>query len=106
LRTDCDEIALHSRGDGLEYDGKRAAKGAYMKLQSIIRCPICGQQKAEQMLVNACRFFYTCAGCGSRLRPKAGDCCVFCSYGDVPCPPMQEAKAQGREVGCCAGARN
>ncbi|MHA2389931.1 MAG: GDCCVxC domain-containing (seleno)protein, partial [Candidatus Hodarchaeales archaeon] len=22
--------------------------------------------------------------------PKQGDCCVFCSYGDVKCPPMQE----------------
>ncbi|HEY5608162.1 MAG TPA: GDCCVxC domain-containing (seleno)protein, partial [Alphaproteobacteria bacterium] len=20
---------------------------------------------------------------------KPGDCCVFCSYGSVPCPPMQ-----------------
>jgi hypothetical protein len=23
------------------------------------------------------------------LRPKPGDCCVFCSYGDMKCPPMQ-----------------
>jgi hypothetical protein len=23
------------------------------------------------------------------LRPKTGDCCVFCSYGDMKCPPMQ-----------------
>ncbi|MFZ0027756.1 MAG: GDCCVxC domain-containing (seleno)protein, partial [Pseudolabrys sp.] len=22
--------------------------------------------------------------------PKDGDCCVFCSYGSVPCPPIQE----------------
>ncbi|HEY7997903.1 MAG TPA: GDCCVxC domain-containing (seleno)protein, partial [Pseudolabrys sp.] len=28
-------------------------------------------------------------GCGERLKPKPGDCCVFCSYGSVPCPPMQ-----------------
>jgi hypothetical protein len=27
-----------------------------------------------------------------RLRPKAGDCCVFCSYGTVPCPPVQEVR--------------
>ena len=39
-----------------------------------------------------------CAGCGSKLRPKSGDCCVFCSYGSVPCPPMQ---AEGA-TGCCA----
>jgi hypothetical protein len=37
----------------------------------------------------ACQFFYECTGCGARLRPKEGDCCVFCSYGSVPCPPIQ-----------------
>jgi hypothetical protein len=25
------------------------------------------------------------------LRPKPGDCCVFCSYGSVKCPPQQKA---------------
>ncbi|MGH6968533.1 MAG: GDCCVxC domain-containing (seleno)protein [Stellaceae bacterium] len=25
------------------------------------------------------------------LRPKSGTCCVFCSYGSVPCPPTQAA---------------
>jgi hypothetical protein len=35
------------------------------------------------------------------LRPKQGDCCVFCSYGTVPCPPVQEAKANGEQSACC-----
>jgi hypothetical protein len=26
------------------------------------------------------------------LQPKPGDCCVFCSYGDVPCPPIQQER--------------
>jgi hypothetical protein len=72
-----------------------------VKLQSTIRCPGCGRQKTEEMPVDACRFFYDCEGCGTRLKPKAGDCCVFCSYGDVPCPPMQEARAQADNSGCC-----
>jgi 2-polyprenyl-3-methyl-5-hydroxy-6-metoxy-1,4-benzoquinol methylase len=38
---------------------------------------------------------WTAKGCGSRLKPKAGDCCVFCSYGSVPCPPIQEGSS------CC-----
>jgi hypothetical protein len=50
------------------------------------------------MPTDACQFFYDCQGCGTRLKPKAGDCCVFCSYGNVPCPPIQ---AGG---GCCAPA--
>jgi ArsR family transcriptional regulator len=36
-------------------------------------------------------FFYECKGCGALLKPEAGDCCVFCSYGDAPCPPFQRA---------------
>ena len=27
----------------------------------------------------------------SYLKPKKGDCCVFCSYGTVKCPPIQES---------------
>lgn len=32
---------------------------------------------------------YTCKSCGVMLRPLKGDCCVFCSYGDIPCPEKQ-----------------
>ena len=42
---------------------------------------------------DACRFFYDCKGCGERLKPNPGDCCVFCSYGSVPCPPIQDTAA-------------
>jgi hypothetical protein len=60
-----------------------------MQLMSTLTCPDCGRQSAERMPTNACQFFYDCAGCGERLRPKPGDCCVFCSFGSTPCPPMQ-----------------
>jgi len=36
------------------------------------------------MPTDACQFFYECAGCKRILRPKTGECCVFCSYGSVP----------------------
>ena len=57
--------------------------------ESIITCPACGTSKSETMPTNACQYFYECTGCGTLLRPKQGDCCVFCSYGSVPCPLMQ-----------------
>jgi hypothetical protein len=41
------------------------------------------------MPTNACQWFYDCKCCGAVLKPKAGDCCVYCSYGTVVCPPMQ-----------------
>jgi hypothetical protein len=59
------------------------------QLASTITCPKCGHQATEQMPTDACQFFYDCKGCGERLKPKHGDCCVFCSYGSMQCPPMQ-----------------
>lgn len=58
-------------------------------LESIITCPLCGFQRAEIMPVDFCLFFYECLGCKALLKPKKGDCCVFCSYGSVKCPPIQ-----------------
>ena len=60
-------------------------------LESTITCPYCGERRTERMPTDACLFFYECARCKARLRPKPGDCCVFCSYGSVKCPPMQAA---------------
>lgn len=59
------------------------------QLTSTIRCPYCGFEKMESMPMDACVYFYDCAGCGRNLSPKPGDCCVFCSYGTVKCPPKQ-----------------
>ncbi len=49
------------------------------------------------MPTDACQFFYDCKGCGAVLRPEPGDCCVFCSYGTTPCPPIQI----GGKGACC-----
>ncbi len=49
------------------------------------------------MPTDACQWFYECESCKAVLRPKAGDCCVFCSYGTNKCPPIQ---ADGRSS-CC-----
>jgi hypothetical protein len=59
-------------------------------LKSTITCPHCGHQKGEVMPTDACQFFYECEACKTILKPKKGDCCVFCSYGSVKCPPIQE----------------
>ncbi|MGE3289754.1 MAG: GDCCVxC domain-containing (seleno)protein [Geminicoccaceae bacterium] len=70
--------------------------------RSTLTCPHCGYQKVEAMPTDACQYFYDCRGCGAVLRPRPGDCCVFCSYGSNPCPPMQEAgQEDGSDEGCC-----
>ena len=68
-------------------------------LQSTLTCPECGATKSETMPTDACQWFYDCKGCGAVLKPKPGDCCVFCSYGDAPCPPIQAGDDR-----CCAGS--
>jgi hypothetical protein len=64
-------------------------------LQSTLTCPKCGHVKEETMPTDACQWMYDCAGCGAVLRPLPGDCCVFCSFGTVKCPPIQQGG------GCC-----
>ena len=59
--------------------------------ESTITCPRCGAGRKEVMPTDNCQFFYECGACETLLRPKPGDCCVFCSYGSVKCPPMQAA---------------
>jgi transcription elongation factor Elf1 len=66
-------------------------------LQSTLTCPHCGHQKEETMPTDACQFFYECDNCHTVLKPKEGDCCVYCSYGTVPCPSIQE----GGKSNCC-----
>lgn len=61
-----------------------------IKPQSTITCPVCHYQETLEMPEDACQFFYECPNCHTLLKPKEGDCCVFCSYGDVPCPPIQK----------------
>lgn len=74
---------------------KRQVSASTIVLQSFITCPECGFGKMEIMPTDACQFFYECENCRRVLKPQKGDCCVFCSYGTVKCPPIQEGK------GCC-----
>lgn len=58
--------------------------------ESTLTCPECGYQSKEEMPTDSCQFFWECPNCKTVIKPKQGDCCVFCSYGDVACPPVQE----------------
>ena len=68
-------------------------------LESRLTCPDCGHEETELMPTDACQWYYECKGCGVLLKPLKGDCCVFCSYGTVPCPPIQVS-------GKCCGVEN
>ena len=64
-------------------------------LESILTCPVCGYRKRETMPLDSCLWYYECTNCHTMLTPLQGDCCVFCSYGTVKCPPMQHTS-------CCS----
>lgn len=64
---------------------------------SLIKCPHCGYAKIETLPTDSCCWFYECDGCHHLLTPLTGDCCVFCSYGSVECPPKQ------RGASACSG---
>jgi rubredoxin len=72
-----------------------------MRIQSTLTCPECGFSRSETMPTDACQFYYECTGCGALLRPKKGDCCVYCSFGTAPCPPVQNARSGDGLAGCC-----
>lgn|SRR5689334_19405266 len=78
--------------------GTAARRAKPLILESTLTCPRCGHSGTETMPTNACQYFYDCRGCGALLKPKAGCCCVFCSYGTVKCPPVQQ--------GSCCNSQN
>ncbi len=74
-----------------------AAVTASVVSDSTLTCPVCKASATETMPTNACQWYYECTACKTLLKPLPGDCCVFCSYGTVKCPPIQ------MQAGCCAG---
>lgn len=66
---------------------------------STLACPDCGGQDVRTMPADACVIVTACRFCHTTMRPKPGDCCVFCSYGDVPCPPIQQERDDAKAAG-------
>jgi len=61
-----------------------------IQTKSNLKCPKCGAVQKVEMPTDACQHFYKCGHCDEMLKPKEGDCCVFCSYADSKCPPKQQ----------------
>lgn len=70
-------------------------------LQSELTCPKCGNQELLTMPTDSCQWYHECPNCLVLLKPIKGDCCVFCSYGSVPCPPIQLDGSCQISGGCC-----
>jgi hypothetical protein len=60
-----------------------------VETDAVLTCPFCGERSEHEMPIDRCQIVLICPHCNERITPKAGDCCVFCSYADKPCPPLQ-----------------
>ncbi|WP_066015331.1 GDCCVxC domain-containing (seleno)protein [Endozoicomonas atrinae] len=65
---------------------------------SIITCPDCMHHAIETMPQDACVYLYECRNCQKLITPQQGDCCVFCSHGNQPCPTSQRDKKAYAEM--------
>ncbi|WP_078059459.1 GDCCVxC domain-containing (seleno)protein [Tropicimonas marinistellae] len=59
---------------------------------NVLTCPDCGHRTEATMPTDACQWFFECPACAALLRPLPGDCCVFCSFGEMPCPPVRQER--------------
>jgi len=71
--------------------GERFNQCLNMKTRAKLTCPYCHKEQEADMPIDACQYFYKCLYCQKIIKPKEGDCCVFCSYSDTKCPPKQMA---------------
>jgi len=74
-----------------------------LEFKTRITCPECGHQTVETMPEDQLITVFECKSCGATLKPHEGDCCVFCSFGTVPCPAKQIAWEKGELGQCCSG---
>jgi hypothetical protein len=60
-----------------------------LMLEAMVICPVCAHASTDTMPTDRCVLVWICPACQAVTRPKPGDCCVYCSYGDRWCPPIQ-----------------
>ncbi|WP_449404356.1 GDCCVxC domain-containing (seleno)protein [Hymenobacter roseosalivarius] len=58
-------------------------------LTSVLTCPVCQHQQAEQMPTDACQYFYECSGCHTVLKPLAGECACIAPTARSPTRPFR-----------------
>ncbi len=59
---------------------------------SILTCNDCGHKEKFKMPLYAKRTFFQCSQCKAVLQTKKDECCIYCSYGNFPCPDAQAAR--------------
>ncbi|MFZ3039139.1 MAG: GDCCVxC domain-containing (seleno)protein [Polynucleobacter sp.] len=57
---------------------------------STITCPICLHAEVLALPKGSSQHLYQCQACKTILKPKSGDCCIFCSFGSIDCASAEK----------------
>ncbi|QWD77240.1 GDCCVxC domain-containing (seleno)protein [Polynucleobacter sp. MWH-Svant-W18] len=57
---------------------------------STITCPYCQASERLELPRGSSQHLYRCCACSNILKTKSGDCCIFCSFGDVDCSNAEQ----------------
>ena len=62
-----------------------------IKTKAVFTCPKCQTKTKVTMPTEGKQHFFKCTNeqCKANITIKEGECCVFCSYADKPCPSKQ-----------------
>jgi hypothetical protein len=62
-----------------------------IKTEAVLICPECSASHKVVMPTEGKQHFYKCPNeeCEANVATKEGECCVFCSHSDQPCPTKQ-----------------
>jgi len=63
-----------------------------------LRCPHCNATEMVEMPEYASQQYHRCQQCKQLIQAPSDACCVFCAYGDMPCPTAQIVGGS-----CCSG---
>ncbi|OWF65799.1 hypothetical protein B6A14_08535 [Polynucleobacter hirudinilacicola] len=63
---------------------------AQEKQHSTITCPYCQATETLEIPRGSSQHLYRCRACACILKPKSGDCCIFCSFGDLDCSSAEQ----------------
>nr|WP_216859666.1 GDCCVxC domain-containing (seleno)protein [Polynucleobacter sp. UB-Tiil-W10] len=58
-------------------------------MQSTVTCPHCQVSEIINFEEGA-PHLYRCRSCSAILKPKSGDCCILCSFGDRDCSSSEQ----------------
>ncbi|WP_285896681.1 GDCCVxC domain-containing (seleno)protein [Polynucleobacter corsicus] len=55
-----------------------------------ITCPDCCGQETLEISQGYSQHLYRCPSCSTILKPRSGDCCIFCSFGSQDCSNAEQ----------------